>query len=155
MSNYPQSYMLSSGKGFDEDELVSFDNALISAKISGYNLVRVSSILPIGCEEKKNVECIEGSIVYTAYGSVSTYTEGERIASAVAVGIPKDNNKHGIIMEFSGQCDASTAERKVIKMVEKAMKNHSIECKEILTSAIDAIGSIGGCVTIVSALTMW
>ena len=51
MSSYPNSYMLTSGKGFDEDELVSFDNALISAKISGYNLVRVSSILPIGCED--------------------------------------------------------------------------------------------------------
>ena len=43
---YPTEYRLSSGTGTSPHELVAFDNALLSAGISNYNLLKVSSILP-------------------------------------------------------------------------------------------------------------
>lgn len=91
MNNFcPNHYKLSSGYGVSLHRLVSFDNALISAQISDYNLVKVSSILPAKCVLSNVITLKKGSIVYIAYGSLSSNIIGETIASAVSIAIPKN-----------------------------------------------------------------
>ena len=56
LSSYPKHFYIASGVGRDMYELVSFDNALINAGLSNYNLLRVSSILPTGCKQKETAK---------------------------------------------------------------------------------------------------
>ena len=155
MLQYPRQYMISSGVGKDENELVSFDNALISGRISNYNLLRVSSILPIGCKRAETIDKWEGSALLVAYGCISSNIPNERIASAVAIGIPEAENQVGVIMEYSGKCSGSEAEEMVREMAVKAMRNHGIACKEIQSSFTEAVVSGTDYVTAISFVAMW
>lgn len=155
MLQYPQKYMISSGVGKAEHELVSFDNALISAQIANYNLLRVSSILPIGCKQTDVIDKSEGSALLVAYGSVSSNTPKETIASAVGVGIPVSDSQVGVIMEHAGACSAADAEKIVREMVATAMSNHGILCKEILCSSVEATVTGTDYMTVISSVAMW
>lgn len=152
---YPKFYNISSGRGVSSYKLVSFDNALINAGISNYNLLKVSSILPIGCIEKKRVDLQEGSLLYTAYGSISSSHAGEVIATAVGIGIPADKGKIGIIMEFEGKTDAKNAEIIVRKMIEESMNEHGIKIGDVRVSSIDGVAPDEGYLSLVSAVSMW
>ena len=154
MMPYPKYYKISSGTASATQRLVSFDAALIEAGISNYNLLRVSSILPIGCIPKDEIDKKEGSALLVAYGSISSNVPGQRIASAVGVGIPKDKTQVGVIMECAAEGNAKTAEDTVREMVEQAMKNHGIPCEEIQTSSAEAT-VVDGYATVISALAMW
>ena len=88
-------YFITSGSGTSSYKLVAFDNALLSAGISNYNLVRVSSILPARCERQQDVNLEKASPLHTAYAVVSSNIPGERIATAIAVGIPKNSDDMG------------------------------------------------------------
>ena len=82
-------YYIASGSGQSKYQLVAFDNALIQAGLSNYNLVRVSSILPAMATRRQYVDLELGIPLHTAYATVSSNTPGEKIATAIAVGIPK------------------------------------------------------------------
>ena len=154
MLQYPKYYMISSGSATAEDQLVSFDAALINAGISNYNLLRVSSILPIGCCQKDHVDLREGSALLVAYGTASSAAKGATIASAIGIGIPCDEAQVGVIMEYAAQTDAKSAEKEVKKMVDQAMKKHGIPYKEIRVSATEATVT-EGYTTVISSVTMW
>ena len=152
--SYPQNYYISSGIGEDEYKLVSFDNALINAGISNYNLLRVSSILPIGCKRANNVDVKYGSPLLVAYGVISSNQMGERITSAISVAIPKDSNDIGVIMEYAGICEEQEAIKTVKNMAEKAMNYHHIAIKEIVVSSKSTIVT-NGYSTVISAVSLW
>lgn len=152
---YPEKYVVSSGIGKSFYKLVSFDNALIDAGIANYNLLKVSSILPIGCVRVEKVDEKAGSGLMTAYSTISSNIKGQRISSAVAVGIPENDSDVGVIMEFSEYCSSKEAEETVVKMVIEAMKNHNITCKEVVSSATEAVVVDEEYVTVISALAMW
>ncbi len=96
---------ISRGKGSSENGLPSFDKALIDAGVGNYNLVRLSSILPAECEWI-NVDDItkhikEGSLLPTAYSTITSDHRGDTIVSTIGVGIPMDKKNVGVIMEYS------------------------------------------------------
>lgn len=154
LSPTPSHFKISSGIGKSRLELVAFDNALISAGISNYNLVRVSSILPSGCIQENEVSLKHGSILYTAYGSFASHIPGQTIASAVSIAIPQ-NDEIGIIMEYAGLCKESEARGIVTLMAEEAMRNHGIPIKHILCSSIETTVKENEYSTVVSAVAMW
>lgn len=133
-----KNFYYASGIGRDNHKLVSFDNALMRAGFSEYNLVQVSSILPINCKLSKIITLKKGLPLLVAYGSITSNETNATISSAVSIAIPQIDNEIGIIMEFSGYCDKHTAELEVNKMSEVAMRNHKIPIKEILCSSIEA-----------------
>ena len=49
-------YRVFSGYGYDEFELVAFDKDLQNADIGDYNIVKVSSILPLNCLKTKTID---------------------------------------------------------------------------------------------------
>ena len=152
---YPQFYRISSGKGVSSHELVSFDNALINAGISNYNLLRVSSILPAGCKKCSTISLKPGSPLLVAYGSISSDKSGQLISSAVGIGVPSENTNIGIIMEYSGFTDAKYAEQIVKTMIEESMKNHNIELDKIQLSSIECEVPETKFLTVISAVALW
>lgn len=152
---YPTHFHISSGAGHSKHALVAFDNALIQAKISNYNLLRVSSILPIKCRQEETISLPFGSLLPTAYATISSSEPHAQIAAAVAVGIPLHDSDIGVIMEYSAPCTAQEAEETVRSMVEEAMINHNIPFKTILSSSIDGTVPEGEHLSLISAIAMW
>lgn len=96
---------MSKGVGISEKVLPSFDKALLDAGVGNYNLVRLSSILPAHHEwvpvQEITKHIQEGSLLPTAYSTISSRTVGETIVSTIGVGLPVDTDKVGVIMEYS------------------------------------------------------
>lgn len=152
---YPHFYKLSSGIGKDVYPLVAFDKALLNAEIGDYNLIKVSSILPSGCEVSKALTIKKGAPVLCAYATVSSNESGCQLATAIAVGIPKDESLTGVIMEYCGTgINAIEARNHACEMVKNAMAIRNAELKEIQFSSIDGIVK-KDTLCLVSALVMW
>lgn len=124
-------YTLVSGVGHGERTLNVFDNALCYAGIENYNLIKVSSIWPPMSNEEKNVGGVPGGILPIAYGSQIGHEEGSQIVAAVAVGIPEDLTKIGVIMEYSGLGNDELAEASVKKWYRKQWKIEILKLKRL------------------------
>ena len=136
-------FAMSAGVGVSEKRLPSFDKALIAAKVGNYNLVRLSSILPAHCKEVPIDEIgqhiKEGSLLPTAYATISATGKGTKLASAIGIGFPEDPEKVGVIMEYSAlDCTALEAKRIVEAMVEEGFKERGWGLRAIKTIASEA-----------------
>lgn len=114
----PTEFTLVAGAGEGHTSLNAFDRALLAAGAGNVNLLRVSSILPPGARFAEHIKLPPGALVPVAYGSLKSTTPGERIAAAVAVGIPESG--FGVIMEYSGRTSREEAEKIIHGMVEEA-----------------------------------
>lgn len=125
----PTRVVLTSGTGTGSTALRALDAALLNAGIGDFNLVRVSSIVPAGAEVcymerggKGYVAKIsKGTIIPVVYSMVTSGEVGETIAAALAVGIPQDRNRNGVIFEASVVGSKQTAEDQACRMVEEAL----------------------------------
>lgn len=127
-SRYPQRYYINSGQGRSSTSLLNgFDRALEMARLSNYNLLKISSILPAGAVKSDDLhnELKEGAPLLTAYSTINSigFEEGDKICSAVGVAKPKNRNSVGVIMEYSNTGSAKFAEEKIKKMLDEAMKD--------------------------------
>lgn len=150
----PSNYILVSGSGIDQFELVSFDKALFSSKIANYNLVKVSSILPPTCKEALSITATQGSILFTAYASISSCEKG-KISAAVGVGIPQKLDEVGVIMEYTCRDCEEVAVERVRKMVYKSMELRKSIIQEIKIASAEVSVSEGIFSTAIAALAMW
>lgn len=139
----PRKFTLMAGAAEGPTRLNAFDNALLRAGIGNLNLVRVSSILPPGAEEVAVLDVAPGSLLPTAYGTITSEVAGERIAAAVAVAIG-DADQYGVIMEFSGRCDQKTAEDIVTEMAAAAFRERHRPLQRVIVKAAEhEVGAIG------------
>ena len=150
-----QYYYIGSGTGTGTEKLNSFDNALIEAGAGNYNLVRVSSILPTKGKRKERIDVKEGEPLHVAYASITSNVIGSIVSAAVAVGIPKNSSKIGVIMEYEGECSKEEAEHKVISMVREAMECHHIELKDIEIAASECYISEEKYHTSIAVVALW
>lgn len=147
----PKKYFVTAAAAEGKTELTAFDGALLNARVGNTNLLRVSSILPPGCEYCPDLVIPPGSLVPIAYGSVTSINPGEKIAAAVAVGIAR--NSFGVIMEFSGKCSKAEAEEQVTKMVQEAFELRGLPLDEIKIAAADHVVENIGCAF--AAVPLW
>lgn len=129
-------YCLIKGTGMGKYAISSFDSALLSAGVGNYNLVRVSSILPPGCQRSRTISSPLGSVLFTAYATLTT-KEVTKIASAVAVAIPKEPTECGVIMEYSDNTDKDIAINIVEHLAEEAMYKRGISYREIVSIGVE------------------
>ena len=148
-------YYITCGNGYGATPLTSFDSALLRSGIANYNLVKISSILPAGSTECDCVSLKEGSILHTAYASLTSNQEGTTISAAVGVAIPQDDSKVGVIMEYSAYCDKQEALDQIHLMLKEAMENRGYLIKEIKSVASELIVPKDGYVTALAALSIW
>lgn len=131
----PTRFFLVQGSSEGFSMLNAFDGALLASGVGDTNLVKMSSILPPRCEEVKPapVPLPQGALVPVAYASLCSDVPGEVISSAVAIGIPKDVDRAGLIMEYSAKAEEKIVVDQVKKMVEKGMEMRKREIKEIMS----------------------
>ncbi len=129
-------YCLISGTGTGEFAISSFDSALFHAGIGDYNLVRVSSILPPNSQQSQVISKSPGSILFTAYATKTT-KDVTKIASAVAVAIPEDPTKCGVIMEYSDNTDKAMAIKIAEHLVEDAMLRRDVPYQRIVSAGVE------------------
>lgn len=107
----PRKVLLTKGVGKHKQKLHSFELALRKAGIAQFNIVRVSSILPPGCEfvsrEKGLEEIKPGEIIYCVMSDNATNEPNRLIAASIGVAIPADRKQYGYISEHHsfGQTD--------------------------------------------------
>jgi arginine decarboxylase len=151
----PTKFFLVKGSSEGFSLLNAFDGALLVSGVGDTNLVRMSSILPPGCEEIKPapVPLPQGALVPTAYASLYSDVPGEVISAAVAIGIPKDTNRAGLIMEYSARAEEKVVLEQVKKMAVKGMELRNRAIKDIMAiSATCKIVSIGA---VFAAVVLW
>jgi arginine decarboxylase len=139
----PKKFFVTAASAEGKTALTAFDGALLNARVGNTNLLRVSSILPPGCEYAPDLEIPPGSLIPIAYGSITSSEKGEIISAAVAVGIKKDS--FGVIMEFSGKCSKKEAEDRVTRMVEEAFEIRGLELDEVKVAACEHMVENIGC----------
>jgi arginine decarboxylase len=133
----PTHYFLASGASEGFTSLNAFDGALLRAGIGDTNIVRMSSIVPPRCQLISPVPLPPGSLVPTAYASITSDVPGQIIASAVAVALPKEPHYPGLIMEHSGRGSKVEIEEMVRQMALEGMKLRKREIKELKSMAIE------------------
>lgn len=151
----PTKFFLVSGSSEGFSLLNAFDGALLRSGVGDTNLVRMSSILPPHCEEIKPppVPLPQGALVPTAYASICSDVPGEVISAAVAIGIPKDASRAGLIMEYSAKAEEKVVADQVKKMVEKGMEMRDRAIKEIMAiSATFKVVTVGAAF---AAVVLW
>lgn len=140
---------ISKGKGSSVNGLPSFDKALLEAGVGNYNLVRLSSILPADCEwvdvDDITEHIKEGSLLPTAYSTITSDVQGDVIISTIGVGLPVDKSKVGVIMEYSTknvtEDDALTTLR---SMITEAFAVRGWELETMITTSISDRVDVGG-----------
>jgi arginine decarboxylase len=148
----PNRFTLVTGFGEGKTKLNAFDAALLASGLGNLNLIKVSSILPPGAKYQRKLEIPFGSLVPTAYGSISSIEPGELIAAAVAVGIPVADT-FGVIMETSDFCSKSEIEERITEMVIEAFTLRNIEYQEIKVCAVEH--QVTHCGAVFAGLALW
>ena len=133
----PTHYFLVLGASEGFTPLNAFDGALLSAGIGDTNLVKMSSIVPPRCQQISPVRLPAGSLVPTAYASITSDVPGELISSAVAVALPKEPHYPGLIMEYSARGSRAEIEETVRRMAMEGMKLRMREIKDLQSIAIE------------------
>jgi len=95
----------------------------------------------------------QGALVPVAYASLYSDVPGEVISAAVAIGIPGDSNRAGLIMEYSARADENAVVEQVKKMVEKGMELRKREIKEI--KAISATYKVVTIGAVFAGVVLW
>jgi arginine decarboxylase len=133
----PTHYFLVFGASEGFTPLNAFDGALLSAGIGDTNLVKMSSIVPPRCQQISPVRLPAGSLVPTAYASITSDVPGELISSAVAVALPKEPHYPGLIMEYSARGSRAEIEETVRRMALEGMKLRMREIKDLQSIAVE------------------
>jgi arginine decarboxylase len=133
----PQTYFIVSGEGEASTPLNAFDAALRAAGIGDVNLVKVSSIIPPRCRKVEPYVIPPGSLVTVAYASINSSLPGEVISAGVAVGIPEEEDRAGVIMEYSARGRTDEIEEIVSNMAGQALEMRGLRVKSIETRATE------------------
>ena len=133
----PTKYFLVSGASEGFTLLNAFDGALLRAGIGDTNLVKMSSIVPPNCTLINPMKIHPGSLVPTAYASLTSDIPGEMISSAVAVALPEDPIHAGLIMEYSARGYRKDVEEMVRNMAIEGMKLRDRKIKDLSSIAIE------------------
>lgn len=149
----PKQFIIVAAAAEGDHVLTAFDAALLKAGIGDVNLVRLSSILPPGCQEASGgIDFPRGAFVPTAYGAYCSAQPAERIAAAVGIGFAADGS--GVIMEHAGICRETDARLKVEQMLKEAFANRGRELKKVkIKSAEHCVEKRAGAVF--AAVALW
>ena len=144
MWEIPCRMAVTSGIGTGKTALNAFDKALLDAGIGNLNLIRVSSVLPAGTEivnlkRTEPLNIVPGTFIPTVYSSITDNNINQKIASAIAIGIPSDNSKNGMIFENSVRDTLDKAYESVEQMIKESFEARNIEIGEILVEGSEFI----------------
>jgi len=147
----PRNFCLASGKSEGITELNAFDNALIAAGIGDANLIKVTSIVPPGCEFKRTPKkFLKGEFIPVVYSEKTSSLKGARIASALGVGISRDG--FGVVVEAKG-ASMLEVEKDIEQKIKAAFKIRRLKIKEIRFTAQEHV--VKKCACVLAACLYW
>lgn len=155
MVQTPNIFALVKGAAEGRTRLNAFDNSLLEAGVGDTNLMRMSSILPPGAEQRPiaDLDLPRGGLIPLAYATIDSTTPGRYISSAIAVGIPEDEDEPGVIMEFEDHSKLENVESIVRQMVVDAFEYRNRELKEIKSIGIEH--QVETCGATFAAAVLW
>lgn len=155
MVRTPNVFALVKGSAEGRTRLNAFDNALLEAGVGDTNLMRMSSILPPQATERdiENLDLPKGGLIPLAYATIDSTTPGRFISSAIAVGIPEDEEEPGVIMEFEDHSKLENVEAIVRQMVVDAFEYRNRALKEIKSISIEH--QVQTCGATFAAAVLW
>lgn len=153
MVQTPTKYFFAKGFSEGQTRLNSFDNALIRAGVGDTNLIRLSSIVPPGCQQVEPIKLPGGALIPVAYSALTSDDPGTIISASVAIGIPKDDTLAGVIMEYSDKNRPDEVEAKTIQMVIDAFAFRDRELKEIKSIVIST--EVVNIATVFAGIVLW
>lgn len=133
----PNIFCLVKGAGEGQMPLNAFDNALLAAGIGDTNIVRMSSIIPPGAQEKAMIDLPKGGLIPAAYAHIDSGLAGEIISAAIAVALPEDTSQAGVIMEYEAKAPLHVVEQVVRQMAEDAFARRKRKIREIKTAGVE------------------
>ena len=137
----PGRLFLTRGAGHHREKLISWEMALHDARISCFNLVRVSSIFPPGCKSVSREEglkvLVPGQVVFAVISKNATSEPGRLIAASIGLATPRDPNRHGYLSEHHSFGETSSIAGKHAENVAAQMLAASLG----LPSREDAAGN--------------
>lgn len=134
----PKQYFIVAGKGEGPTPLNAFDAALGDAGIGDLNLVKVSSIVPPNCSRCEPMAVPPGTLIAIAYAAKTSTLPGEVIAAGVAVGIPEEEDRAGVIMEYSALGHGAEVREIVESMAKHALTSRGLRVRSIESRIIEA-----------------
>lgn len=155
MSNDYCHFTLSVGIGHSESQINAFDRALISAGISDFNLIKISSIIPPNCSQGRMIDPGKGSLLPTAYTCIYSDSLGQKIAASVAVGIPEDRNNIGVIIKHCGYDSKEKVESLARSYAIQAMNDRRIKIGTIISAGIECNIETPECYCCFAAVSLW
>jgi len=133
--------------------LNAFDGALLQAGIGNTNLVKMSSIVPPHCQLISPITLPLGALVPVAYASMTSDEPGQIISAGVALAFPVDEDRNGLIMEYSAKGERREIEEKVRTMATEGMKLRGWEIKDLKSITIEyRVKKIGA---VLAAVVLW
>lgn len=155
MVRTPNVYALVKGAAEGRTRLNAFDNALLEAGVGDTNLMRMSSILPPKAAQRdiQKLALPRGGLIPLAYAAIDSTTPGRFISSAIAVGIPEDEEEPGVIMEFEDHSKLDNVEAIVRQMVVDAFEYRNRALKEIKSIGIEH--QVETCGATFAAAVLW
>lgn len=149
----PANYTLVAAAATGQTRLTAFDKALLASGVGNLNLLRVSSVLPPGATYRDKVDIPPGTLCPVAYGSIASGVAGQRLSACVGVGVK--HGSFGMIMEFSGECDRTEAERVVRDMIEEAFANREMALDEVKIKSVEITVPTGRVACAFAAVPLW
>lgn len=116
----PTKYKAVKGKGVSPiSHLNAFDIALKNAGISEYNLVPVSSIIPVDAQEVENIEAEPGSVLFVVMARADGES-GEVISAGIgwALGRGIGGREYGLVAEAYGKKPVSELKLELKKKLD-------------------------------------
>ncbi|OYT65548.1 pyruvoyl-dependent arginine decarboxylase [Candidatus Bathyarchaeota archaeon ex4484_205] len=121
----PKKFYIAKGKGTSKiSEINAFDRALHDAGISQYNLVPVSSMIPMGAERVEPITLDPGAIVFTVMAHKSG-GGGKIISAGLKWGFT--NKGYGMVVEGCSEGPRERTQRKLDLMLEDMAATRGVE----------------------------
>ncbi len=102
----PTKLFLTKGSGQHKEKLASFEQALRSAGIAPFNLVKTSSIIPPHCQlisKKEGLKLLSpGQIIFLVMSECATDEAQRLISASVGSAIPNERRYYGYLSEHHG-----------------------------------------------------
>lgn len=133
--------------GHGENILDAFDDAEVNVGMEAVNAFKFTSFVPVGPNGRWNVNSIKdapkiknGEAIPMAFDYA--YSINKYISAVIAIGLNKDPNKPGIIMEYARTIHEDELEKIAIQGVRNAFKRRKGFGWELDRVIVEKIGGI-------------
>jgi len=113
---------VSTGSGAGPTRLAAFDAALFAAGVAGFNIVRLSSVIPPHAEVSEvpaaeQIQGTEGDVAFCVYAAAYASTPGEHAWAGIAWAVNRNQSGAGLFAEHTAWSE-SVVRRDLVTTME-------------------------------------